>query len=183
MTALTASAMWWAGGVTQLVERSKDDACRRIEIGLEDLEHGDPVWPDLKHTAFSSGRCVVCRFGQFDDVELFDFVRYSHWLFMLEGRICGDQSRCAVFVGVMPRDRHWGMSVVDSKLHSDPAGEATEDPVFDLAPFIPSILGARKNFPYLRRPVHGADTMELRRTYVQHALTLRVEIHTKGVRR
>lgn len=59
----------------------------------------------------------------------------------------------------------------------------SKDPVFDLPPFVPSVLWARKNFFNLRRPVHGADAMERRRTGVELESGLWFRNHTEGVRR
>jgi hypothetical protein len=220
-------AMRWASGVTQLVDWREDDPCGGVEFWLENLDHGDPLTVELQDTAFGPSRCIVYRLGQFDDVELRDFLSYCHQAFMLGAWISGDQSWRAVSIGVVPRDCHWGASTVDSKFNIDPAGDAvgaaitndsdrssndclgkaapekrpiveagvehsapfrtvscrSKDPVFDLPPFIPSVLRTRKNFSNLRRPVHGADAMERRRMCVELESGLRFRNHTKGIRR
>lgn len=56
-------------------------------------------------------------------------------------------------------------------------------PIFDLPPFVPSVLGTRKDFSRTRRPLHGADAMERRCTCVGLVSGLRSRIHTEGVRR
>lgn len=217
----------WASGVTQLVYGNENDAGGGVEVGLKDLNHGGSLSVKLQDPAFGPGRRIIYRLGQFDDVELRDFLSYCHGPFMLGAWISRDQSRGTVSAGVVPRNRYWGTATVNSKFNVDPAGNAVgaaiaynsdrsfndclgngapekppiaetdvehtvpfrsvscwpEDPVFDLSPLVPSVLGARKNFSNPRRPVHGADAMERRRTCVELELGLRFRIHTEGAQR
>jgi hypothetical protein len=218
--------MRWTSGMTQLVEWDEDDASGGIEVGLEDLNHCDSRSVKLQDTAFGPSRRIIYRLGQFDDVELRDFLNYCHQASMLGAWIGGDKPWRAASAGVLPRNRYWGAATVDSKFNDDPAGDAvgaaitnngdrssndslgkavpekspiakadvehsapfravscrSKDPVFDLPPFVPSVLRARKSFSNLRRPIHGADAMERRRTCVERESGLWFRNHTEGAR-
>jgi hypothetical protein len=213
--------------MAQLVDWNKNDAGGSIEVGLEDLNHGDSLSVKLQDTAFGPSGRIIYRLGQFDDVELRDFLSYCHQASMLGAWVGGDQSWCAVSIGVVPRNYYRGAPTVNSQFNVYPAGDAvgaaitnnsdrgsndclgkaapekppvaevdvehsvpfravsfrSKDPVFDLPPFVPSVLGARKNFPGFRRPVHSADAMERRCACVELESGLWFRIHTEGVRR
>jgi hypothetical protein len=68
----------WASGVTQLVDWREDDPCGSVELGLEDLNHGGSLSVKLQDTTFGPSRRIVYRLGQFDDVELRNFLSYCH---------------------------------------------------------------------------------------------------------
>jgi hypothetical protein len=92
----------------------------------------------------------------------------------------------------VPRNCYWGTPpikppVVEADMeHSAPFRAVScrsKNPVFDLCPFVPSVLRARENFSNLRRPVHGADATEQRCTCVEPESGLWFRNHTEGVRR
>lgn len=114
---MTALASRWASGVAQLVDWDEDDAGCCIEVRLKDLNHGDSLSVELQDTAFSAGRRVVCRLGQFDDVELFDFLGYGHRIFMLGGWICSDQPWGVTWECVVPGEFHRGASAAKDQLN------------------------------------------------------------------
>ncbi len=114
----------WASGVTQLVDGSENDAGGSVEVRLEDLDHGDSLSVKLQDTAFGPRRRIIHRLGQFDDVELRDFLSYCHQASMLGAWIGGDQSWCAASTRVVPRNCYWGAPTVNSKFNVDPAGDA-----------------------------------------------------------
>jgi hypothetical protein len=55
-----------------------------------------------------------------------------------------------------------------------------KDPVFDLPPFVPSVLHSRKGFSDFWRPSHSADAMESKHTCVCLQSIHRVVGCTKG---
>jgi hypothetical protein len=220
-------AVRWAGGVTQLVDRNEDDASGSVEVGFKNLNHGDSLSIKLQDTAFGPSGRIIYRLGQFDNVELRDFLSHCHQDSMLGAWIGRDQSWRAISAGVVPRSYYWGTSAVNSQVNVDPAGDAvgpvitnnndhgsnsclgkaapenspvaeidvehsapfravsflSKYPVFDLSPFVPSVLGTRKNFSRLSWPLHSEDAMERRCTCVELESGLWLQIHTKGVQR
>jgi hypothetical protein len=167
-------AVRWARGVAQLVDRSENDTSGGVEIGLKDLNHGGSLSVKLQDTTFGPSRRIIYRLGQFDNVELRDFLSYCHRVPMLGAWIGGDLSWCTISIGVVPRNRYWGTSSVHGKFNVDP--------VFDPPPFVPSVFRARKNFSDLWRPLHAADAMERRRTCVELESGLWFRNYTEGVR-
>lgn len=117
-------AMRWASGVTQLVDGHENDSGSSVEVGLEDLDHGDSLSIKLQDTAFGPRRRIIYRLGQFDDVELRDFLSYCHQTSMLGAWIGGDQPWCAISARVVPRNRYRGTPFVKSKFNDYPAGDA-----------------------------------------------------------
>ena len=121
---MSSLAVRWAGGVTQLVDRNEDDASGSVEVGLKNLNHGDSLSIKLQDAALGASGRIIYRLGQFDNVELRDFLSYCHQASMLGAWIGGDQSWCAVSTGVVPRGHYWGVSAVNSQVNVDPAGDA-----------------------------------------------------------
>jgi hypothetical protein len=216
-----------SGGVAQLVDRSEDDTSGSVEIGLEDLDHGDALSIKLQDTTFGSGRSIVYCLGQFDNVELHNFLSYCHQTLMLGARIGGDQPWRTVSVGVVPRNYYRSTPIVHGEFNLDSAGDAmwaavahdsdlgsnyrlgkiapkkfpfgeadmehlvpframsgrTKDPVFDLPPFEPSVLGPRKGFSNFWRPLHLGEAMEPKHTCVCLGSIHRGAGCTRGARR
>lgn len=88
----------------QLVEWNENDSCSGIELGLQDLDHRGVGRIQLQYPTTSASRRIVCPLGQFDDVELVDFVRYSHSLSMLGNRKGSYQPWGISFKRVVPRN-------------------------------------------------------------------------------
>lgn len=112
-------AMRRTSGVTHLLEWDKDDPRGAVELRLEDLNHRESVGAYLQHTTLGPGRSIAHSFGDFDNVEISDLMRYGHRFLMLEGWIRGDQSGGSVYIGVVPCELHHGNAIPKSKQDLD----------------------------------------------------------------
>lgn len=65
--------------MTHLVERGKDDSLGSSKLRLEDLDHRDPIRAYLQHATPGSSRGIGHPLGELDQVEISDFMSYSHW--------------------------------------------------------------------------------------------------------